>query len=457
MRADGRGRRECRGNARGPGRIRGVAPRGPGLPARSACAHGTAGGAEPKPCRRWRLRRRKRRRIRPVRAYVAREGEHPRRPDGRPRARGGGGLWARSASARKDRGPERSARRPETAARRDRERSALRAVAEETLRAAGDREASASGPRREGGRRAEPRGAHGRLRGDATSPAGCRATRAGRARARRGERTREAPLPALPADAERARGESENLFERSRADGRRRQGSLCSFTPVAVDSAFSYENVRQNGGTRRCTSAIRHHLLCLIARRTGVLGRREKGKLFCLGALPAAPAPHFTLFRATVWRQREKVSTSGAGRARGPRCPAGAMPASGAQGTWVRGCIAPRPSATLPRRLLRRRVHAAAAAKPQRVRGARIARPGATAGAARRAVLLAPSPYPGCLRGSDARERCAKASEAPGKGRPARARAHGERRRERCRARARWGLAVPRAGGPRAPWGGFYA
>lgn len=205
MRADGRGRRECRGNARGPGRIRGVAPRGPGLPARSACAHGTAGGAEPNPCRRWRLRRRKRRRVRPVRAYVAREGEHPRRPDGRPRARGGGGLWARSASARKDRGPERSARRPETAARRDRERSALRAVAEGTLRAAGDREASASGPRREGGRRAEPRGARGRLRGDATSPAGCRATRAGRVRARRGERTREAPLPALPADAERAR------------------------------------------------------------------------------------------------------------------------------------------------------------------------------------------------------------------------------------------------------------
>lgn len=265
--------------------------------------------------------------------------------------------------------------------------------------------------------------------------------------------------PCRPTPNGRA-AERESALRAVRAEacgGRRRQGSLCSFTPVAVDSAFSYENVRQNGGTRRCTSAIRHHLLCLIARRTGVLGRREKGKLFCLGALPAAPAPHFTLFRATVWRQREKVSTSGAGRARGPRCPAGATPASGAQGTWVRGCIAPRPSATLPRRLLRRRVHAAAAAKPQRVRGARIARPGATAGAARRAVLLATSPYPGCLRGSDARERCAKASEAPGKGRPARARAHGERRRERCRARARWGLAVPRAGGPRAPWGGFYA
>lgn len=73
------------------------------------------------------------------------------------------------------------------------------------LKGGGRREASASGHRREGGRRAEPRGAHGRLRGDATSPAGCRATRAGRARARRGERTREAPLPALPADAGRAR------------------------------------------------------------------------------------------------------------------------------------------------------------------------------------------------------------------------------------------------------------
>lgn len=328
---------------------------------------------------------------------------------------------------------------------RDRERSALRAVAEGTSRAAG------------GGRRAraalDARADAEPSRGERT--AGSEETRpALRAVARRGPDVRgrgegggadARSAPAGPAGRRRTGARwSENqpcgLFERRRADGRRRQGSLCSFTPVAVDSAFSYENVRQNGGTRRCTSAIRHHLLCLIARRTGVFGRREKGKLFCLGALPAAPAPHFTLFRATVWRQREKVSTSGAGRARGPRRPAGATLASGAQGTWVRGCIAPRPSATLPRRLLRRRVRAAAAAKPQRVRGARIARPGATAGAARRAVLLAPSPYLGCLRGSDARERCAKASEAPGKGRPARARAHGERRRERCRARTRWGL-----------------
>lgn len=70
-------------------------------------------------------------------AHVAREGEHPRRPDGRPRARGGGGPWARSASARKDRGPleARDDRRPPPV--RDRERSALRAVAEGTSRAAG--------------------------------------------------------------------------------------------------------------------------------------------------------------------------------------------------------------------------------------------------------------------------------------------------------------------------------
>lgn len=458
MRADGRGRRECRGNARGPGRIRGAAPRGPGLPARSACARGTAGGAEPKPCRRWRLRRRKRRRVRPARAYVAREGEHPRRPDGRPRARGGGGLLPGAlprvrieglSEARDDRRPPpggTGSDQPCGLSRRGPQGRRAEGGERERPSTRGRTPSRAEGSARQAPRRRDQPCGLSRDEGR---------TCAGEAR---GADARSAP--AGPAGRRRTGARwSENqpcgLFERRRADGRRRQGSLCSFTPVAVDSAFSCENVRQNGGTRRCTSAIRHYLLCLIARRTGVFGRREKGKLFCLGALPAAPAPHFTLFRATVWRQREKVSTSGAQASPRTQAPCGSDGGSGTQGTWVRGCIA-------HARLRPCRGAFSGVASGSRLRlaaaGARgpSAHPGATAGAARRAVLSAPSSYPGCLRGSDGGSG-AQGIRAPGKGRPARARAHGERRRERRRARARWGLKTPRAGGPREPWGGSHA
>lgn len=268
--------------------------------------------------------------------------------------------------------------------------------------------------------------------------------------------------PAGPAGRRRTGARwSENqpcgLFERRRAGGRRRQGSLCSFTPVAVESAFSCENVRQNGGTRRCTSAIRHHLLCLIARRTGVSWRREKGKLFCLGALPAAPAPHFTLFRATVWRQREKVSTSGAQASQRTQVPCGSDVRERRAGHLGARVHRPRPSAALPRRLLRRRVHAAAAARRSGCEGPASRVRERHPGAARRAVLLAPSLYPGCLRGSDARERRAKASGSARQG------------ASRVSARARGATAgavpcagavgplAPRAGGPRAPWGGSRA
>ena len=431
MRADGRGRRECRGNARGPGRARGAAPRGPGLPARSACAHGTAGGAEPKPCRRWRLRRRKRRRVRPARAYVAREGEHPRRPDGRPRARGGGGPRARSASARKDRGP--------LEARDDRRQPPGGTGSDQPC---GLSRRGPQGRRAEGGERERPS-----TRGRAPSRAEGSARQAPRRRDQpcglsrdegrtcageaRGADARSAP--AGPAGRRRTGARwSENqpcgLFERRRAGGRRRQGSLCSFTPVAVDSAFSCENVRQNGGTRRCTSEIRHHLLCLIARRTGVFGRREKGKLFCLGALPAAPAPHFTLFRATVWRQREKVSTSGAERARGPRCHRERRPGAARR---HRGARVHRSAPVCGRHrgaFSGVAAPAAAAALPQRVRGTRIARPGATSWSGAARGPLGPEH---AFRMPSRERRPGAAREgirAPGKGRPARARAHGERR-----------------------------
>lgn len=426
MRADGRGRRECRGNARGPGRARGAAPRGPGLPARSACARGTAGGAEPKPCRRWRLRRRKRRRVRPARAYVAREGEHPRRPDGRPRARGGGGLLPGAlprvrieglSEARDDRRPPPggtgsdqpcglSRRGPQgrRAEGGERERPSTRgrtpSRAEGSARQAPRRRDQPCGLSRDGGRTCagEARGADAR-----SAPAGP----AGRRRT--GARWSE--------------NQPCGLFERRRADGRRRQGSLCSFTPVAVDSAFSCENVRQNGGTRRCTSAIRHYLLCLIARRTGVFGRREKGKLFCLGALPAAPAPHFTLFRATVWRQREKVSTSGAQASPRTQAPCGSDGGSGAQGTWVRGCIAQRPSAAgseAPSQASRRR--GAAAARRSGCEGPERAS-GSDGGSGAARGPLGPEPISRMPSRERRRERRAKASEAPGKGRLARERA----------------------------------
>ena len=133
-------------------------------------------------------------------------------------------------------------------------------------------------------------------------------------------------------------------------------------------------------------------------------GRREKGKLFCLGAPPAASAPHFTLFRATVWRQREKVSTSGTGRARGPRCHRERRPRAARRHRGAR-VHRPRPSAVMPRRLLRRRVHGRGCGPAAAGARGPSARPGATPASGAARGPLGPEPISRMPCGSDARER----------------------------------------------------